>query len=344
MTKAEKHKILIIRLSSIGDVLQCMSTVGGICKKFPNAEIHWIVRSDIAHVLMLDPRIHKVWSFDKKTGFKGLWEITKQLRTEKFNYIYDAHSNIRSNIIKLVLCPFWKRWLGIAPKFTMRSKERLKRFLLFQFRINRFPRPFRGMTSFQKPLEKWNICDFPLTPPSWNFPKKTVSKIHSLVGEKCNQSICLVPSAAWEMKRWPVEHWQELVRLLPQQHFIIIGGPTDDFCQDIADVAPQRCVNLAGKASIMDSCYIVHETALTISADTGFIHAADLFGKKGIFLAGPTAFGFPTGQQIKILEKQMPCRPCTKDGRGKCSQQIYKQCLVDITPKTIAEQVKNLLK
>ncbi len=339
----QKNKILIIRLSSIGDVLQCMSVIGGIKKKFPDAEIHWFARKDIAPILQLDSRITKIWSFDKKRGLKGLWQMTYQLKKEKFTHIYDAHSNIRSNIIKLRLCPFWKRWLGIAPLFALRSKERINRILLFKFGINKFPKPFRGMISFQKPIEKWGIKEFPTQSATWIFPTANIEKVAQLVPDELQERICLVPSAAWELKRWPVPYWQELIECMPHRKFVVIGGPKDDFCQDISATAPERVINLAGKVSLMDSCFVVYKAALTISADTGFIHAADLFGKKGIFLAGPTAFGFPTGNQIQIMEEELPCRPCTKDGRGKCSQNIQKKCLMALTPQMVAQTAKTLL-
>ncbi len=342
MHTKQPTKILIIRLSSIGDVLQCMSCIGGIKATMPDAEIHWFVRSDIAPILDLDPRIHKVWSFDKKLGSKGLWQLAGQLKKEQFTHIYDAHSNIRSNILKLRICPFWKRWLGVAPKFTMRSKERLKRILLFKFRINKFPKPFRGMVSFQQPLTKFGIHNFPMQPPLWQFPEVTKEKLAKLTHQPLGRYICLVPSAAWELKRWDVSYWKKLIQLLPEQHFLIIGGPGDTFCEEIASVAPERAISLAGKTSLIDSCFVVHETALTVSADTGFIHAADLFGKKGIFLAGPSAFGFPTGNHIKTVEKEMSCRPCTKDGRGKCSQKIHKECLMALTPEMVAQQIEVL--
>lgn len=339
-------KILIIRLSSIGDVLQCMSTVNGIKQKYPQATIHWVVRSDIAPILKIDSRITKIWAFEKKTGLKGLWKMAQSLHKEKFSHIYDAHSNIRSNIIKLRICPFWKRQLGISPLFTMRSKERIKRILLFRFRINRFPKPFKGMVSYQTPLKKWGITDFSIhTPFSWHFNKETQEKVHRLIlSNDLKEAVCLVPSAAWDMKRWPISYWKELIQLMPEQKFVVIGGPQDYFCQDITDIAPERVTNLAGKTNLLDSCFVVHKTALTISGDTGFIHATDLFSRKGIFLAGPSAFGFPTGKQITILEKEMTCRPCTKDGRGKCSQKLYKQCLVSITPQEVVKTAQNLLK
>lgn len=341
-------KILIIRFSSIGDIIQCMSVVDYIKAQYPNAQIHWIARKDMSEFLHMDTRINKVWGFDKKLGFSGLIDIIKELKKENFDFVYDAHSNIRSNIIKAKLCPWWKRILGIGPKLTLRSKERIKRILLFNFKIDLFPMPFKGIHSFVKPLKKIGV-DINTNPTkfkSWVFPKELISKIDQTIFENnkidIQKTITIVPSAAWEMKRWPVEHWKKLVELMPNYNFIILAGPADTFCKEIENVDTNRVYNLAGKTSLFESCYIVKKSSVVVSADTGFLHAADMFGIKGISIVGPTAFGYTTGKHIKTLETNLKCRPCTKDGRGKCKQKVYKKCLVDITPELVKNQIENL--
>ena len=138
-------KFLIIRFSSIGDIIQCMGIIGGIRERFADVEIHWITRKDMVGTLSMDGRIDKIWAFDKGTGLAGLLKMAADLRKEHFDYIYDAHSNIRSNILKLIVAP-----LPFAkPYVALRSKERGKRFLLFKLGINHFDKPFRGMVSFQ---------------------------------------------------------------------------------------------------------------------------------------------------------------------------------------------------
>lgn len=144
-------------------------------------------------------------------------------------------------------------------------------------------------------------------------------------------TIILVPSAAWEMKRWPVAHWEKLVELLSDKKFIILGGKEDfQLSEEIAEIDRQRVQNLAGKLSLVESCYIISKSLLVISADTGLLHVTDVLGVKGLSLMGPTAFGFTAGPGIKTLEVNLPCRPCTKDGSGKCSQAIWQQCMVEI--------------
>jgi len=340
-------KFLIIRFSSIGDIIQCMTVVDGIKNHFPDAEIHWIARKDMSSFLAMDDRITKIWDFDRKAGFKGLWNQAQELKKENFDYIYDAHSNIRSIVLKTALIPRWKRWFGVGPKYSLRSKDRIKRILLFKFRIDKFPMPFRGMLSFRKPLQKWGINDFSIKKKDWYFPAELKHKIDDNILKFKDQDklklITLVPSAAWPMKRWPVGHWQKLVLQLPDYNFIILAGPDDLFCKEIEDIAPDRVLNLMGKTNLLESCYLVQQSKLVISGDTGFLHAADKFGIKALSLMGPTAFGFTSGEHIKTLEVDMKCRPCTKDGSGKCSQDVYQKCMVDIQPEWVAKEALEII-
>jgi len=329
-------KFLIIRFSSIGDIIQCLGIISGIREHFPEAEIHWIARQDMAPILRIDPRIHKIWAFDKREGLPGLLHMARQLRQEHYDYIYDAHSNIRSNILKLMLSPY----PGQKPYIVLRHKKRWKRFLLFQLGINRFSWPFRGVESYRAPLKKWGITRFPESSLSWNFPAEFSTRFNGLLD---NNTVTLVPSANWAMKRWPVRHWQQLIKLLPNYRFIILGGPEDSFCEDIQTIAPERVKNLAGATNLLESCYLVKHSQLVVSGDTGFMHAADLFRIPTLALMGPTAFGFPNSPTTETLEVNLPCRPCTKDGRGRCKQKIYQQCMTDITPEKVASRIRHLL-
>lgn len=336
------EKILIIRFSSIGDIIQCMSVTSGIKTTFPNAELHWVARRDMAPLLRIDPNITKIWELDRSSGFKGLLSLAFELRRQGFTHIYDAHSNIRSSIYKMILSPLSAWGIWNRPRLVTRHKNRIKRLLLFSFRINLFPKPFRAFESFQNPLKKWDITSFPQLQSGWKFTDDVLNKLHGLIYLPQTQGkpiVALVPSAAWELKRWPVEYWRQVVELSPDRVFIVLGGPQDTFCQAIADSAPNRVVNLAGRTSLLESFAAIYLSSYVISGDTGFLHAADLFGKPGMAIIGPTAFGFPTGEQIKTMEIALPCRPCSKDGSTKCINVELKKCLMDIKPTDVVWQM-----
>lgn len=338
----EKNKVLIIRFSSFGDIVQCSSVVELIRQRFTSSELHWVTRKDFENLVKLNNGINKVWSLDKKTGFSGLVKLALELRREKFTHIYDAHNNLRSRILKLFLMSTLS-----FPSLVTRSKDRWKRILLFNFRINTFPKPFIGIASYMAPLKKWGMTkgDSPQLV-RWTFSQETEKKIDLLLSETAGTSriIALVPSAAWEMKRWPLDHWKKLIQILPHAKFVVLGGKEDLFCQDLADVDPSRVFNLAGKLSLIESCRLVQKSALVISADTGLLHVADVLGVKALSLMGPTAFGFTISSLIKTMEVDLPCRPCTKDGRGKCSQSVYQLCMVDITPASVAEAAVEIIR
>ncbi len=316
-----KNKVLIIRLSSFGDIVQCMAVLDSLTQEPLNAEVDWLARQDLAEVPALSSRVNRVWSFNRKEGLLGWIRLALKLRSESYTHVYDAHSSLRSRILCFILRPF-----GIGPKFTRRSKERIKRILLFKFRVNKFPKPFKGMISYHEPLEAFGIK-----------PKKSFRDSFSIDEPIPYEGILLAPSAAWEMKRWPMEHFKKLIEIMDDKKFLILGGPGDDFCQELEDLDPERVINLAGKLTYKESCQLVAQSTLLISGDTGMIHVADLLGVNGISLVGPTAFGFATNNNIKTLEIDLECRPCTKDGRGDCSQSVYKKCLVDITPELVAK-------
>lgn len=339
--RMKKNKVLIIRFSSFGDIVQCSSVIESIYQTFD--EIHWATRSDFKSLVGLNAHLAKIWSFDKKEGLFGLIKFALELRSENFTHVYDAHNNMRSNILKLFLMTRWKR-----PILAIRSKERVKRILLFQFKINKFPNPFIGINSFRAPLKKWGVLktqEAKLV--SWNFPSSTKEKMQalklSLAG--VGQMVVLVPSAAWEMKRWPLEHWKNLIKLMPSTRFVILGGKEDaSFCQELAEIDLTRVHHLAGKLSLIESSQMVELASLVISADTGLLHVADVLGIKALSLMGPTAFGFTLSPLITTMDVDLLCRPCTKDGRGKCSQSVYQRCMVEITPSRVASVAQDLLR
>ncbi len=340
-------KILIIRFSSFGDIVQSLSCLPLFKEKYPDSEIDFLTRQEFAELLEINPLINKVLKIDRQLGFWDLLKMIFKLRSENYNIIYDSHRSLRSFFLRLIMLgvgPAILPDLFVSPHFLTRSKERIKRILLFNFRINLFPLPYLGMVSYMKPLNILGV-NHKLIPQKWNFNSSIKNKLNLLLGDAYNQigqMICLAPSAAWEMKRWPLGHFEKLIQLLPQHKFLVLGGKEDLFCMKLKEIAPTRVHDLIGKLSLIESCFVVAHCKVLVSADTGLLHVADLFGQKGIALIGPTAFGHTTGDWIKEMSVELPCRPCTKDGRGKCSQKVYQKCMVDILPEQVAKKFYDL--
>ena len=336
------EKILIIRLSSFGDIIQALVVLEGVKKRFPQSEIHWLVRSDFKELVENHPLIDKIHHVDKGSKFAELKLLAKELKQESFTRIYDAHNNTRSNVLGLFfLLP---RILG-KTKWLERPKNRFKRFLLFKFRINLFPWPFVLMKSYLAPLKKWNIA------------KELSADKHIYVDSNSKQNaqkhlqglesyICFAPSAAWELKRWPIEYWQKLVELLPNENIVFLGGPGDDFIENfLMEANPERTgkvLNLAGNLSYAESCSVIENTKAIVGGDSGLTHAGDSYGVPTFCIIGAAAFAYPARPSTRILDHKLSCKPCSKDGRGKCINSEYKACLFGITPEMISAQIKSL--
>lgn len=334
-------KILIIRFSSIGDVLQCLSVAGALSLRFPDAEIDWITREDLKGLVEEHPQIRRVYTINKvESGLVSLWSLAQILRSQRYDRIYDAHNNLRSHLICWFMYGPWMlfgRLRGL--KFLRRSIPRWKRFLLFRFRINFFRQPFSGQRDLLEPLKKWGVPEDSPPAPQLFLKAEDQQKIQGW-----GEYIALAPSAAFALKRWPLPHWKSLIQILHDKKFVVLGGKEDGFLKELVDVAPDRVICKAGELSLGASAACIKGSQLLIANDTGLLHMGEQLGKTCIALMGPAPFGFPSRPTTKIMELQLACRPCSKHGQGPCVNPEFQKCLAAITPREVAQQVNVLLK
>ncbi len=325
----EMKKLLIIRFSSFGDIVQSLSCIPVLLSKYPNIQIDFLTKTNFSEIVGLEKKITQIHSFNKGHGLIGLIKMAWGLRAQEYDHIYDAHSNIRSFIVKSLLR------IGKGSKIITRKKSRLKRLFLFKFRKNYFENwPFISRLSFVSPLgfEKVESSE-------WTFD---ISRNDLPKGK-----IALVLGANWDLKIWPTKHWITLIDLIlskTNQEVVLLGGELEKNVADkVMNQFSKRVLNYVGKCSLLESCYIVSQSKQFVSADTGLLHIGDSLDVPGVCLMGPTAFGYPTSKNVEVLEVNLACRPCSKDGRGKCSQDTYKKCMVDIRPEAVFGKINEQL-
>lgn len=334
-------KILIMRFSSFGDVLQTLSVAGRLGESFPEAEIHWVTRQEFLPLVEKHPNVKKVWTLPKGAGFKTVWQLGSQLSQEGFTHIYDAHNNLRSHLLGWQLNGLfaWRIWTG-RHLFLRRSIYRWRRFLLFRFHKNLFPRPFTGQFALLEPLARWGISIEAPKIPQLFLGEVRSDRVQDALKRLPKDFVALAPSAAFELKRWPIDHWKKLIALFPQQNFVVLGGPEDDFLEELRTTFPERVFNLAGKLSLLESAQIVAQAKALVSNDTGLMHVAEQIGKPCVALMGPAPFGYPSRPLTRVMELDLPCRPCSKHGQGPCVNVEFHKCLRGISPEAVAQQVK----
>jgi len=272
-------------------------------------------------------------------------QLAKILRQENFTHVYDAHNNLRSRFIGWVLKGTfnWRQLIG-KIHFLRRSIYRWRRFLLFKFHHNVFPKPFNGQADLLRPLKKWGI-ELAAPPVPQLFLSASAQEVaQKKLGSSVTRSfVALAPSAAFALKRWPLAHWKDLISSQKDLSFVILGGPEDQFVAELVQVAPDRVLNLAGQLSLNESAAVIELAQALVSNDTGLLHVAEQLGKPCVALMGPAPFGFPSRPKTTILELDLPCRPCSKHGQGPCVNAQFHKCMVDILPSQVGHQLRRAL-
>jgi ADP-heptose:LPS heptosyltransferase len=321
-------KFLIIRFSSIGDIVLTTPVIRCIKNQVPDAEIHYLTKPAFETMLSSNPYIDNLWLWDDRPN-----QLIEALKSERFDYVIDLHHNLRSARVKLTL--------GVKA-FSFR-KLNIEKYLYVNFKLNRLPnlhivdRYFETLNSFGIKNDRKGLDFF--IPAAEQFSVDDLPEIHR------GGFVALVVGALKATKRMPVEKLIELCTLI-KLPIVLLGGKAEiNDAKEIANQAGHELVNLVGKLSITQSASVVKQAKVVITHDTGLMHIAAAFHKPIISIWGNTvpAFGmFPympdEPEKNFIAEvKDISCRPCSKIGYKKCPKGHFK-CMLNQDLPEIANQ------
>ncbi len=318
-------KILVIRFSSIGDIVLTTPVVR--CLKLQlGAEVHFLTKRNFEKIVLSNPHIDRVFSIEKKTS-----EVIKLLKAEGYDAVIDLHVNLRSLQIKFAL--------GV-PSYSF-DKLNLEKWLMTNFKINRLPNSHivdrylktveplgvkndgKGLDFFIPKKDEIDvISDFKFQIPEGvapsNFKLQTSNYVAFVIG------------AAHATKRLPTEKIIDICNQI-QLPIYLLGGKEDTERGDLICVkSSSYVVNLCGKLNLNQSASVVRQAEKVVTHDTGLMHIAAAFGKDIISVWGNTIpeFGMtpylPTAGSYIIEVKDLECRPCSKIGHDKCPKGHFK--------------------
>lgn len=337
-------KILIVKLSALGDVLQTLPALAILKRDLPFAEIDWVVEERNSQLLLNHPYINRLFLFKKeyfKQPFK-LWNFFSKLRSTKYTAVIDFQGLLKSAFIALLAKSHYK--IGFVNhregspffynlKFSSYDKEMhaVKRYLLLAKKSYLFLLTGREI----EPEEEEEIIrEIPLPEeiPPFFQPKKPY--------------LLCIPYARWESKIWPLEYWEKFIQLshdLRESYDFIFIGDKEKNLQNFAELMAQNYTgvyNVVGKINLRELVYVMKRAEAVITVDTGTMHLASLLNKPIIALFGPTAENRtgPWSDIFLVLKENLPCQPCF---RKKCPT---KTCLLELKPHKLYHALKDFLK
>jgi ADP-heptose:LPS heptosyltransferase len=331
---AEKRgpKFLIIRFSSIGDIVLTTPVIRCLKKQVPDAEVHFLVKDKFRSVVEFNPYI------DKLHVLAHSWELMiEELKTEDYDYIIDLHHNTKTLRVKKAL----------KKKSFSFYKLNIQKYFLTALKINMLPK-VHIVDRYMKTVERFGVKNDGAGLDYFIGPQEI--KKEDLPGSHWAGYIACVIGAAHGTKRWPVHKWKEFCSKM-QHPIILLGGPEDaNNGYEIASVDPIKVYNSCGKFKLNESADIVRKAKLVISNDTGLMHIAAAFKRPIISLWGNTvpAFGMtpyygdaPVSDVIMQTNK-LWCRPCSKIGYEKCPFGHFK-CMEKISAEDVLQKAQHRL-
>lgn len=339
------EKILIIRLSSLGDVVLTTPVVKALKQKFPQAQISFLTKSRYLDLLKNDPHVFSLIgldSRDKHKGISGFLKLVRQLRTFKFDLLVDLHANLRSFFIRHLL------EAGIKIKYHKRWSTR---FLLVHFKFLK-ARPNHTVDSYLKTLEKVGVNSFERGPRIFLDQKSEGFVKEFLIEKKIEKDDIVVgihPGARWETKRWDEERFTQVCQILnrkPGLKIILFGDQRDQGAiERIRPRAEDEGVFKAVNLPLNEFMSLINSCDCFVTNDSGPMHIASALGVPVVAIFGPThpKLGFsPIGSANVVLTANVECSPCSLHGEKRCKKKS-RYCMDLIEPEMVTEAVERLL-
>lgn len=307
-------KILIIRFSSIGDIVLTTPVVRCVKNQIPDVEIHFLTKKSYENLLQTNPYITKIWTLDE-----SLFKTINIIKSQKFELIIDLHNNLRTFAFK-IFC---------NSKTMSFNKLNLRKFLYVNFKINILPH-IHIVDRYLNTVKLLGIIndgcgiDFFLPENSIEFKQ--------MIKEKTGDDfVCFAIGGQHYTKKLPLFKIKEIITNI-DKNIVIIGGKEDaEIAEKLENDFINKIINLAGKLSVSESAAVIDMANVLITHDTGMMHIAAALKKKVIAIWGNTvtAFGmYPYYGKYKVANKNfevlnLSCRPCSKIGYNKCPQKHF---------------------
>ncbi|MBL7974251.1 MAG: lipopolysaccharide heptosyltransferase II [Candidatus Kapabacteria bacterium] len=333
--------ILLIRLSSMGDVLLATPAVRALRNTFPHAQIDVAVAKKFAEVWKHNPHINTVVEIDTSESVLGSSEIRKQLfkTVGRYDVIVDCQRNLRS----------WFLRRGLAKQTLFYEKFRAEKMGMVGKKV--FPeRITHVVTRYYNALLPLGVQPDELGLELW-LPEEQQTEYPPSQWQilTAHAPVAFAPGARHATKRWPAEYFVQLAKKLHTTYntsVVLVGGADDkELCKHIAKECGEFVTDCSGASSLYQTARLLDSCSLLVTNDSGVMHIAAARQIPTVAIFGSTVqhFGFtPYKVRNTIVEQQLPCRPCTHIGKSECPLGHF-NCMKQVLPEQVYLAVTEML-
>ncbi len=344
------HKTLVIRFSSIGDIVLSTPLLRVLRARFPESQIDYVTRTEYAGLVRHNANLNVTHEFDAATGFTGLRELKRKFRRERYDLVIDLHNSIRSRYLRSML--------GVESivKVDKRIKERT---LLVKFKKNTYGSAVPVADRYIETVSEFGIRKDGKGPELY-VPDEVLfgvsGKIAKLRLNRYEHVLGLCPFAKHATKEWMTERFVELgIRAARELNcaIMILGGPQDRARSEVlvqslsGSIEGGRIFNLTGEFTLLETAAAMQYCDALVCNDSGLMHMATAMEKGVVAIFGPTVeeFGFfPQGKQSVVLERKgLYCRPCSHLGLPQCPERHFR-CMMEIDTGEVFNTLRGLIR
>jgi ADP-heptose:LPS heptosyltransferase len=308
----EIKKILVIRFSSLGDIILSFPLLKKLKEKFTKAEVHFLTKKNFEEIVLMNPDIDKIILQDE-----SLSDLRNKIKKEEYDLIIDIHKNFRSIFVSLFN----------GKKIVRYKKENFKKFLLVKFKINLFKNVVPVYKKYLLTIKDYLYdTNYEFTKTEIKFNKKRIIEDNYIV---------ISPTSRHFTKTYPRSKFVKYVNSLIGKKIVLVGNSSDND-KMICNYIESKCenvLNLCGNLSIQELVNVLYNSEYVICNDSAILHLAEAVRKRVVAIFGSTVREFGFFPQLKdsiVLEnKNLKCRPCTHIGRESCPLEHFK-CMEEV--------------
>jgi heptosyltransferase-2 len=323
------ERILVIRLSSLGDILLTTPVLRILREYCPTAQLDFLTKAAYRDVLRTNPCVDRLLLWESQ---QGLREMLRRLRQTRYDIVVDLHRTLRSRLLYHGL---------LAERKVAYTKRTIRRALLVHLGWN----TLRAMTPvpelYMAPLRYLGMTA-PLPPLEMHLTVESQEAMQAYLQQELPESkmrplLAVAPGAHWSTKRWPVERFAAVAQTLAQtqQTAVVVLGSAEDrqLAQELCQQLSVPVLNSTGKLSLMHTAALLQQCHLLLSNDSGLMHMAAALRVPVVAMFGPTVqeFGFyPFKASAQVVSAAIACRPCSTKGSTRCPRGHH-QCMQQVT-------------